>query len=193
MTRSELRAALLRAAEREISANGLAKASLRAIARRCGVSHQATTHYFSDRAGLFTALAVEGFESLTREMAEAAGAAPAEGGLPLAAASIAYLTFSEQHATTFDVMYRPELHHPEDASLEASKRAVWELVTTLVAEAQARGWGRGLPPEETALTAWSSMHGLAMMRRDPQLARVLPSTEFPAMVQVLARALNPVD
>ena len=67
----DLRARLLRAAEAEIAATGPARASLRAIARRCGVSHQATAHHFVDRAGLFTALAVEGHELLLQETQEA--------------------------------------------------------------------------------------------------------------------------
>ena len=60
MRQADLRQRLLRAAEQEIATSGPAKASLRGIARRVGVSHQATAHHFDDRAGLFTALAVEG-------------------------------------------------------------------------------------------------------------------------------------
>ena len=35
--------------------------SLRAIARRAGVSHAAPKYYFSDRAALLTAVAAQGF------------------------------------------------------------------------------------------------------------------------------------
>ena len=59
-----LRATLLAAAVQEIQAVGTARLSLRELARRAGVSHAAPGYHFTDKRGLFTTLAAEGFRLL---------------------------------------------------------------------------------------------------------------------------------
>jgi AcrR family transcriptional regulator len=71
-----VRGALLAAAREELTAKGTSGISLRAIARRAGVSHAAPKHHFGDRAGLLTALAVEGFRRLLVALEHAASTAP---------------------------------------------------------------------------------------------------------------------
>src|SRR5262249_22931036 len=62
---------LLDAAEEEIARTGSVEISLRAVARRAGVSHQAPGFVFEDRAGLLGALAVRGMRYLRDEVAGA--------------------------------------------------------------------------------------------------------------------------
>lgn len=188
----DLRDRLLRAAEQEIALNGLGKVSLRAIARRCGVSHQATAHHFDDRAGLFTVLAAEGFERLHTEMEAASADAPQEGGEPLAAAGTTYVRFAEENPTVFDVMFQPELVHTDDERLAAAKLALWVQLTIRVEQAQARGWGTHLPADMLAMTCWSTAHGLAAIRRDGQRSElsVLPEIDSATLVSTMTRALN---
>src|SRR5258707_3669661 len=57
--------ALRRAAVEVIEERGLAAFSLREVARRAGVSHNAPAHHFGDVRGLLTSLAVEGFDLLS--------------------------------------------------------------------------------------------------------------------------------
>src|SRR5689334_10951829 len=52
----DLRRALLAAAVKMIAEAGPGALSLRALARRIGVSHAAPAHHFSDKAGLLTAV-----------------------------------------------------------------------------------------------------------------------------------------
>src|SRR6266545_1928556 len=60
---------LLEAASEEVAAAlGPGQVSLRAIARRAGLSHNAAEHHFQDRAGLLTALAVQGFDQLEGDL-----------------------------------------------------------------------------------------------------------------------------
>ena len=47
----------MRAAEAELAENGIESFSLRAVAKRAGVSHGAPAHHFKDAKGLLTALA----------------------------------------------------------------------------------------------------------------------------------------
>lgn len=191
---SDVRAGLLRAAVAEIEANGLGAASLRAIARRCGVTHQATSHHFRDRAGLFTTLAAEGFERLREESVAAVEAVPDEGDEPLVAAGLAYLAFASAQPTTFDVMFRPELLHGDDPRLVAARTALWEHGLAVVQRACDRGWGGGVPADMLNLACWSTVHGLAMIRRDTAAsppgsgAAVLPQDDA-AMIRRVVGAI----
>lgn len=193
MRQVDLRQRLLRAAEQEIATCGPAKASLRAIARRVGVSHQATAHHFEDRAGLFTALAVEGFELLleqTTAAVEGVGEEDLAAGAQVAASGAAYVRFAMKHPTMFDVMFRPELLHEWDPRLLDVRRLHRDLLVQIVAAAQARGWGAGVPTEELATVGWATVHGLAVLQRDAQLTEVLPEVDLTQLLGRVARALD---
>lgn len=192
MRQADLRQRLLRAAEQEIAACGPAKASLRAIARRVGVSHQATAHHFDDRAGLFTALAVEGFELLLERTRTAVAGVPADGGRQVTAAGVAYVELADRQPTMFDVMFRPELLHAQDPALCAVRLAHRALLLDLVRAAQATGWARSVPSEELVTIGWATVHGLAVLQRDAQLTAVPTDVDLdPAkLLVVIGQALD---
>src|SRR3954453_16385563 len=108
----DLRRALLQAAAEAITETGVAALSMRDLARRAGVSHAAPTHHFGDKAGLLTAVAVEGYARL--------GAALAAAG-DFAEAGVAYVLFATDHPGYFAVMFRPELYHCDDPALVAAR------------------------------------------------------------------------
>jgi AcrR family transcriptional regulator len=56
----DLRAVILSQAARLVAERGADAISLREFAREAGVSHAAPAHHFTDRRGLFTALAACG-------------------------------------------------------------------------------------------------------------------------------------
>src|SRR5215210_5327 len=60
----DLKATILAEAAVLVSQRGADGLSLRELARAAGVSHAAPAHHFTDRRGLFTALATEGFAML---------------------------------------------------------------------------------------------------------------------------------
>jgi len=186
----DLRARLLRAAEAEIAATGPARASLRAIARRCGVSHQATAHHFADRAGLFTALAAEGHDLLLEETREAIDGTPVEGGQQVAAAGAAYVEFSRRHAALFDLMYRPDLLRNDDEQLVAARLAQRDLMIETIAAAQARGWGTEVPTAELAALGWASVHGLAVLQRDLVVSAVYPEVDPDSILRRVVHVLD---
>src|SRR6266702_3244482 len=67
-----LREALLLAAIRLIGEVGPTAFTLREVARRAGVSHNAPYRHFRDRDDLMAAVAAQGFRELTQAMVEAA-------------------------------------------------------------------------------------------------------------------------
>lgn len=183
---AELRSRLLEAAEQEIAERGIAKASLRSIARRCDVSHQATAHHFRDRAGLFTALAVKGSDLLHEQTLAAIRAALPDGGQQVAAGITAYVAFALNHPALFDVMSRPELVSLDDPDLLAVRERARRLSLDTIRSAQQRGWGVDMPAEEVAVLAWATAHGLAMLRRDAVVGLVFPDVDLEAALAKVA-------
>lgn len=190
MSRLDVRHRLLRAAEQEIASSGPARASLRAIARRVGVSHQATAHHFEDRAGLFTALAVEGLELLLEQTEAAIAEAPVEGGLQVAAAGAAYVEFALARPTMFDLMFRPELLHVDDERFVAARERHRDLMLGTVADAQATGWGTAVPTAELAMLGWAAVHGLAVLQRDQLVSAVYPDVDPDNILPRVVHALD---
>lgn len=190
MKRLDVRHRLLRAAEQEIASSGPARASLRAIARRVGVSHQATAHHFEDRAGLFTALAVEGLELLLERTEAAIAQAPVEGGLQVAAAGAAYVEFALARPTMFDLMFRPELLHVDDERFIAARERHRDLMLAAVADAQATGWGTAVPTAELAMLGWAAVHGLAVLQRDQLVSAFYPDVDPDNILPRVVHALD---
>src|SRR5204862_2822943 len=92
-----LRRTVLDGALAAIAERGVGALSLRDVARRAGVSHAAPAHHFGDRAGVLTAIAIEGFEELAAAT-RTAGGDLVEGGL-------AYIRWALDHPAHYQVMF----------------------------------------------------------------------------------------
>lgn len=148
-----LRHAVLEAAVEVILERGPAQLSLRELARRAGVSHAAPAHHFKDKAGLLTALAVQGHELLAEAFAE--------GGVDLKDLGVRYIRFAAEHPAHFEVMYRPDLYDRDDPELATARARTAELLRAGVAPRS--GGNGGHDPEMAGLAAWSLAHGFATL------------------------------
>ena len=166
------RAALLKAAWRELADHGTAGLSLRAVARRAGVSHAAPKHHFLDRAGLLTALAVEGFA----ELVERFGAVVDSQSDPVEtvqALGRTYLDFGLSRPEMFEVMYGTEPLRSDDPELAAARMYVLTLLSSAVSEIRGgQSADDGRPVSDPSLMAWAFIHGLTLIARDGSLQRV---------------------
>ena len=144
----QLREAILAAAVDAIETDGLATLSLRDLARRAGVSHAAPAHHFRDRAGLLTALAADGFRLLSDALT-AAGTDFLERG-------VAYVRFGTSHRAHFEVMFRPDLYHPDDPDLVAAQQRASDLLYSGAATVAGDAG-------TTGLAGWSLVHGLTSL------------------------------
>src|SRR5262245_38627597 len=108
----DLRTALMREAIATIEQSGPAGLTLRRVAQRAGVTHTAAAYHFGDKAGLLTAIAVEGYTLL----GDALATAGRDGAF--LDVGVAYVEFAVTHRPYFEVMFRPELLHRESEELQ---------------------------------------------------------------------------
>ncbi len=158
-----VRQALLVAAVAELAEHGSAGISLRAVARRAGVSHAAPKNHFGDRAGLLTAVATTGFDDLADALRTVADQDP---GARLTSLGRAYIDFGLDNRALFDLMFRSvELHADDEALRDAQAASIAPL-----ADAAAAIGSRGATPSPTlTVLAWALVHGLVVLVRDGAL------------------------
>ncbi|GAA3164361.1 MULTISPECIES: TetR/AcrR family transcriptional regulator [Streptomyces] len=154
----DLRASCLRAARDLLEEDGGAALSLRAVARRAGVSATAPYRHFADREALVSAVAAQGYRELADHLAAAhpAPRAPED----LAAVAVAYVHFAVERPALFRVMFA-EPCDPAAAERTAAAAAVWDCVGRVV-----RDVFPGADPEALSTAVWGLVHGLAFLRLD---------------------------
>ncbi|HEX6243772.1 MAG TPA: TetR/AcrR family transcriptional regulator [Polyangiales bacterium] len=164
-----------------IEEQGLAALSMREVARRAGVSHQAPYYYFADREAILGAIAEQGFRMLGEHVQQCS--IEGEGvQATIVAAGRAYLEFALAHPAHFRVMFRPELvmteRHP-NVSGEGVRAC--DTFYQIVREAVAAG----LPANSVDalfLLCWSVGHGLACLALDGPLDVVMPHVDRKAQL-----------
>ena len=157
----DLRHALLGAAARVVAEQGVAGLSLRAVARRAGVSHAAPAHHFADKAALLGALVAEGHQELARSIERSLESVGGDPQARLAALARGFFRFCTRRPDLFRVMFRPELVERTDPILQASAAAVERLLAGIVGECVETGTLEPARAEVFELGAWALVHGLA--------------------------------
>ncbi len=129
----DLASTLIATALEIVAEDGIDALSLRALARRAGVSHAAPYHHFKTKGELLHAIAEQGFARLSRNLEEAA--AKAAPGDELVELGCAYVAFAAANPAFFRVMFRPDLtgasdetHHPGAAAFAQLRNVVARLV-----------------------------------------------------------------
>ena len=179
----DLRQAVLTAAVAALAESGPAQLSLRDLARRAGVSHAAPAHHFGDKAGLLTAIAAQGYQLL----AEALTAAR-QRSADFLEVGVAYVRFAVEHRAHFEVMFRPDLYHPDDPEVATARQRAADALYGGVGSVAATGRGPDIPLAGVA--AWSLVHGFATLWLNHALPMTLgddPETAARAVAAILFR------
>src|SRR5579872_757051 len=122
-----LRETLLEAGLGLIAETGPAGFTLREVARRAGVSHNAPYRHFRDKDELLAALAAQGFEELTASMIR--GAAKRKTSLDrLRGTGLAYVDFALRRPQHFTVMFDAPPADLHEAAEDAGATAFQTLV-----------------------------------------------------------------
>jgi len=178
----DLRAALLVAAIELLEAGE--PFSMRAVARRAGVSQTAPYRHFADRAALDNAVAVAGFEDLASELSTTLAAAPAGSGPEeiLGELGVTYVLFALRRQTEFRIMFGNECDDADAERVIASQK-LHDLLDGVLAKALPRA---DIPNASIAL--WGMAHGLAFLHLDGKL-RPEPLEDVRARVRAAIAAV----
>ncbi|MEW1776566.1 TetR/AcrR family transcriptional regulator [Streptomyces sp. NPDC086777] len=167
----DLRAACLRAARELLEEDGSGALSLRAVARRAGVSPTAPYRHYADRDALVSAVAAEGYRELARNLAAARPAPPSTPD-DLVDVAVAYVRFALDHPALFRAMFA-EPCDPGSAERTEAAAVLSAYVDTLVRSAFPGGAGAR---EGLTTAAWALVHGLAFLHLDGKLDASSPET-----------------
>lgn len=173
----DLRAACIRAARELLEETGDSELSMRAVARRAGVSATAPYRHFADREALVSAVAAEGY----RELAADLGSAQPSPTSPedLEPIGVAYVRFALDHPALFRVMFA-EPCDPNSPERVAATQAINAYLHHIIAAT--------LPAADTAATAttlWALVHGLAFLLLDGKLDPSTPEAPVRAAMATL--------
>lgn len=184
----DLRQSLIDAAIALISEEGISELSLRQVARRVGVSHNAPYRHFADKDALLAAVAEQGFQSLRVAMESAQAGIAAGSSQRLTAIGVAYVEFALAHPFHYRLMfgdYRCPLNQ-QSALAEAAQQSFLVLVNT-IRSGQAADIFRNADPVDMARVAWALVHGQAMLALDHKL-QIKPEA-FAAFLQFSSQML----
>jgi AcrR family transcriptional regulator len=181
----DLRRAIIGAALEILSETQSVEFSLRELARRAGVSHNAPYKHFADKRELLAAVSTAGFERLTQRMShelDRHGNARAQ----LFAMLRAYIRHGVENPALYRLMFGGYLRSPDD-SRPAIERATAEKTKALLADVIVKGGLGHVIPNTlrnerkiagAILACWSLVHGLTMLLADGLVGPAKKSDEL---------------
>jgi AcrR family transcriptional regulator len=181
----DLRTALLDAALEVLEEDGATALSLRAVARRAGVSPAAPYRHYADREALVSAVAAVGY----RDLAERLGAAHPAPSTPaqLADVAVAYVRFALDRPALFRIMFGEPCDRDNDERVAATV-----AVTLYLREIVARCFPDS-DPEALAPAIWALVHGLAFLYLDGKLEPTDPAAVDERVSGAVAAVLGASD
>jgi AcrR family transcriptional regulator len=147
---------------RVIAELGPAAFTLREVARRAGVSHNAPYRHFRDKDALLAAVAAEGFRELTRTMREA-GERRSNALDKLKQSGLAYVAFALRRPEHFTVMFDAPVCSSKDPEYVQAAKEAFDTLVDYIRNCQEQGQLPDGNTEERVLYAWSLVHGIAKL------------------------------
>lgn len=164
-----LRAEVLRQAEKTLRQAGYRDLSLREVAKQLGVSHAAPRRHFSSMDRLLDALACLGYERLHAGAAAAIGEPPPSLGTSLVRLGRAYVRFAAANPALLELMLVRKHTASAPPELRAAARRFYTLAIDRVAGAQAAGELVRGPAVRVALPLFAAIQGLVVIARQGRI------------------------
>ncbi len=179
--------ALLNAVDEIAMQFGLEAVSLRACAKKVGVSPSSAFRHYADKRALLTAFATRAMWQLINVMSEAR-----EAPDPLKSVSLAYVDFALSHPYYFRVMWREEGIYIQDEHYLQAAAKLKQLFKA--------GFAETLPDDDPErfssieILAWSGVHGVASLLTEGHIGKQLDQAQkldlAAQMIDALSMGLN---
>lgn len=153
---------IVAAARSVLAESGNGDFSMRAVAKRAGVTAGAIYRHFRNREELIDHVVAESLATYELELTQAIASEPVGSFARVVAMGRKYIEFSRAHPEEFKVLFSPTRKRPRRLS-ELPGRAGFDVLRRCVADAMASGEMRGGDPELTAFFLWSRVHGIVLL------------------------------
>ncbi|WP_309744911.1 TetR/AcrR family transcriptional regulator [Chamaesiphon sp. OTE_20_metabat_361] len=171
----DLRNTLISIAIELLAEDGLQALSLRKMAQRAGVSHNAPYMHFADKEAVLVAIAAEGFRLLAVDVESAIARSGSSTRERLIAASQAYVRFALGHPDRVQVMFRPVDEAKYPSLVETSQSSLHRLFE-LVKSGQDRGELKAGDTQAMTKAIWAMAHGISAISIAYQTSIMSPTT-----------------
>ncbi len=156
----DLRNTLIAIATELLAEEGVQGLSLRKMAQKAGVSHNAPYMHFADKQAVLAAIAEAGFHLLAVEVESATATAGKSTRQQLVAACTAYVNFAIDRANHVQVMFHP-FDLEQYPSLLAASQVALNLLFAIVKSGQINGELKSGDPHAITKAIWAMVHGVA--------------------------------
>ena len=162
--------AILQLAAEIIAEKGIEALSLRGLARELGVSHNAPSRHFQNKAALLSALATEGWTQATAATLAAAHATGSDDAhVRLNAMGRGIVGWALSNQAMFRTLYHPDVNRHASADLVEAMSRFQETVREAVADTQQDGRHPDVPLHILTLFTNAVPMGAALLLIDPLL------------------------
>ncbi len=158
----DLREACVAEALSIIGETGLEQLSLREVARRLGVSHQAPYKHFPSRDHILAEVVSRAYSAFAAYLDQRPRHADPHADLH--EMGLAYLSYAHDHPLHYRLMFETQLPHPtEHPEMMRNAKHAFALLRDAIAKLP--GHPGPAPPEMHALFVWAALHGLVAIMR----------------------------
>jgi len=189
-----LKEACLRAAHGFIAEHGVEPLSLREIARRLGVSHQAPYRHFASRDHLLVEVVRRCFRDFAAFLDDRG--VHADPRDDLGALGERYLAFAESHPVEYRLMFgTPWPAAGEELDLAADAMHAFDVLRRVLGRIHGEQAAMRRRVDLDAMFIWANMHGMATIRQSSVMAhlRLAPKVEAGAaahMFEMIGAAMD---
>ncbi len=183
-----LPAALIEGGLKLIAEKGVRALTLREIGAQVGVSRMAAYRHFADKDDLLQSICEAGFGLFADTLEEARRNAP-EGFAPrLTAMALAYVRFAAEHPAYYEVMFGWRDKWTDRPTPQAARS--FGILEETIRQGQQTGEVRAGDTVTLARLVWAQVHGISMLRLEPDLSPNGAGTRFVQFCsEVLQRGL----
>lgn len=156
----DLASVILDEATKMLASHDASEISLRELARRLGVSHQAPYAHFKSKEELFSVMIIRGFREI-EECSLAALEQHNDARSQLKMSGLSYIRFATSHPQLLHLMFQKKESVADE--IKVAKQAAFAALIKIMHGGAESGVFRKENPFTMAQVAWSYIHGLSVL------------------------------